>query len=61
MYDIYIIGGVFVNILERIKELRDDRKWTNYRLAKEASVSENALNNLFRRNNTPTIDRKSVV
>jgi len=44
-----------MDVLERIKELRDGRGWSNYRLAKEAKISENALNNLFRRNNVPTI------
>ena len=44
-----------MDVLERIKELRDERGWSNYRLAKSAQISENALNNLFRRNNVPTI------
>lgn len=44
-----------MDILERIKALRDERGWSNYRLAREAGISENSLNNLFRRNNLPTI------
>lgn len=44
-----------MEILKRIKHLRDERGWSNYRLAKEAEISENSLNNLFRRNNLPTI------
>ena len=44
-----------MDVLERIKQLRDERGWSNYRLAKEAKFSENTLNNLFRRNNVPTI------
>jgi len=44
-----------MDILERIKVLRDERGWSNYRLAREAEISENSLNNLFRRNNLPTI------
>jgi transcriptional regulator with XRE-family HTH domain len=52
----YIYGGIyFMDILERIKSLRKERGWSNYRLAKEAEISENSLNNLFRRNNLPTI------
>jgi len=42
-------------ILDRIKQLRDDRGWSNYRLAKEAGISEGSLNNMFRLNNQPTI------
>ena len=41
--------------LERIKQLRDERGWSNYRLAKEAGISEGSLNNLFRLNNQPTV------
>ena len=44
-----------MDILERIKALRDNRGWSNYRLAKEAKISEGSLNNLFRLNNLPTI------
>ena len=44
-----------MDILTQIKKLRDERGWSNYRLAKEAGISENSLNNLFRRNNLPTI------
>ena len=44
-----------MDILERIKALRDERGWSNYRLAKEAHISEGSLNNLFRLNNLPTI------
>jgi len=44
-----------MNILEKIKQLRNERGWSNYRLAKEARISEGSLNNLFRLNNLPTI------
>ena len=44
-----------MDILNRIKQLRDERGWSNYRLAKEAQISEGPLNNLFRLNNLPTI------
>ena len=44
-----------MDILSQIKKHRDDRGWSNYRLAKAAGISENSLNNLFRRNNLPTI------
>jgi transcriptional regulator with XRE-family HTH domain len=50
-----------MDILERIKKLRDERGWSNYRLAKEANISENTLNNLFRRNNLPTIPTLEII
>ena len=33
----------------------EKHRWSNYRLAKEAQISEGSLNNLFRLNNQPTI------
>ncbi len=44
-----------MDILARIKAMENERGWSHYRLAKEAGISENSLNNLFRRNNLPTI------
>lgn len=44
-----------MDILKRIEELKDKRGWSNYRLAREANISEGSLNNLFRLNNQPTI------
>ena len=44
-----------MDVLEKIKVLREERGWSNYKLAREAGISENSLNNLFRRNNLPTI------
>ena len=44
-----------MDILENIKKLRDERGWSNYKLAKKADISEDSLNNLFRLGNLPTI------
>ena len=44
-----------MDILGRIKQLKDERGWSNYRLAKEAEISEGSLNNLFRLNHQPTM------
>jgi len=50
-----------MDILERIKHLQDKRGWSNYRLAKEAQISEGSLNNLFRLNNLPTISTLEAI
>jgi len=42
-------------ILSRIKELCAEKGWSVYRLAKEADVAYSTLDNLFHRNNAPTI------
>lgn len=50
-----------MDILARIIELRNQRGWSNYRLAKEASISEGSLNNLFRLNNQPTFNTLEAI
>ena len=42
-----------MDIQKHIKELMDERGWTNYRLGKEASLSHSTITNLFKRNNAP--------
>ena len=44
-----------MDILGRIKQFRDTRGWSNYRLAKESGISEGSLNNMFRLNNQPSM------
>lgn len=44
-----------MNIQVRLKSLMDERKWSEYRLAKEAGVSQTTITNLFKRNNLPTL------
>ena len=46
---------IYMELLERIKQLRDGRGYRNYWLAKETNISKWSLNNLFRLNNQPTI------
>lgn len=44
-----------MDIIKHIKDLMDERGWTNYRLGKEAGLSQSTITNLFNRNNAPTI------
>ena len=39
---------------KRIRELMEERNWTDYRLAKEANLSHSTVTNMFNRNNAPT-------
>lgn len=48
-------GGGFLNTHERLRKLLAERGWTEYRLAKEAKLSESTIMNIFRRNATPSI------
>jgi transcriptional regulator with XRE-family HTH domain len=40
---------------ERIRQLIDERQWSEYRLAKESGLSQSTITNLFKRNTVPSI------
>ncbi|MBQ7114681.1 MAG: helix-turn-helix transcriptional regulator [Clostridia bacterium] len=39
----------------RIRQLMEERRWTEYKLAKEANLSQSTIANLFKRNTVPSI------
>ena len=45
----------------RIRELMEERNWTDYRLAKEANLSHSTVTNMFNRNNAPTLPTLQAV
>lgn len=46
---------------KRIRKLMEERKWTDYRLAKEANLSHSTVTNMFNRNNAPTLPTLEAV
>ena len=44
-----------MDVLARLRELLDERGWTEYRLAKESQLNESTIANIYRRNNVPTV------
>jgi transcriptional regulator with XRE-family HTH domain len=44
-----------MDTINRIKELMADRNWSAYRLGKEANLPSSTINNMFKRNNSPSI------
>ncbi len=44
-----------MDLVERIIELRKERQWSEYHLAKEAGISQSTLSNLINRGNNPSI------
>lgn len=54
-------GGDGVNAQKRIRQLMDERGWTEYRLAKEAKLSQSTIANIFRRDNAPTLPTLEAV
>ena len=43
------------DVIQHIEELRKERGWSYYRLAKEAELSMSTLSNMTARTNIPTI------
>lgn len=46
---------------ERIRQLMDERGWTEYRLAKESALSQSTIANLFKRNTVPGISTLEAI
>ncbi len=44
-----------MDIQLRLQNLMKERGWSEYRLAKEAGISQTTITNLFKRNNLPTL------
>lgn len=42
-----------MDIHERLRHYMNERKWTEYRLAKASNLSESTIANLFKRNTVP--------
>lgn len=45
-----------MNVIERIKQLKNDRGWTDYRLAYEAMIPQSTLASIYERNTPPKLD-----
>ena len=46
---------IFLDTNERIRQLLDERNWSEYRLAKESGLSQSTIANLFKRNTVPSV------
>lgn len=44
-----------MDILGRLTELKQQRGWSDYKIAKEAGLSPNTVSNIYRRNNVPNL------
>lgn len=45
----------------KLRQLTDERGWTEYRLAKECGLSESTIANIFRRNTTPSVSTLEAI
>lgn len=39
-----------MDVVKKLKMLRDQRQWTNYRIAQESGLSQSTIENIFKRN-----------
>lgn len=46
---------------ERIRQLIDERGWSEYRLSKESNLAQSTIANIFKRNNSPTLPTLEAV
>ena len=44
-----------MDILKRIKQLQNERCWTNYQLSVETGLPQSTINNMFSRNTLPSM------
>ena len=45
----------------RIRELLEERGWTEYKLAKESGLSQSTISNFFKRNTVPSISTLELI
>lgn len=45
----------------RIRELLEERGWTEYKLAKESGLSQSTISNIFKRNTVPSISTLELI
>lgn len=44
------------DVINKLIEIRDRRKWTNYKIAKESNVPTTTISNIFNKKSKPQID-----
>ncbi len=45
-----------MNVIERIKQMKNERGWTDYKLASEAMIPQSTLASIYERNTPPKLD-----
>lgn len=50
-----------MDINARLKEMTQQRGWSEYRLAKECGLSESTIANIFRKNCTPSFSTLEII
>ena len=45
-----------MDVLGRLRQLLDERGWTEYRLSKECGLAQSKIGNIYRRNKIPSLE-----
>ena len=45
-----------MNVLEKVKNMQEERGWSTYKLAMESGLTQSTLSNMFARGTCPTVD-----
>ena len=56
-----IQGDKSTDTHKRLRQLMVERNWSEYRLAKEAGLSQSTISNLFKRNTMPSIATLEII
>ena len=52
---------MILDTLARLRQLLEERGWTEYRLARESGLSDSTIKNIYKRNTQPTIDTLDTI
>lgn len=52
---------MILDTLARLRQLLEERGWTEYRLARESGLSDSTIKNIYKRNTQPTIDTLETI
>ena len=52
--DVYY--NAHMNVLEKVKNMQEERGWSTYKLALESGLTQSTLSNMFARGTCPTVD-----
>lgn len=50
-----------MDTLARLRQLLNDRGWTEYRLSKECGLAQSTIGNIYRRNVNPSLDTLETI
>lgn len=50
-----------MDVLGRLRQLLDERGWTEYRLSKECGLAQSTIGNIYRRNTVPSIETVETI